>query len=75
MPPSLLRQVWVRVEETQANLLLQLDDVSLTRHILGALEYDRCLEKQEANLVNSYIHTKLPLIRDLALSRVSTGQC
>ncbi|MFZ4664794.1 MAG: hypothetical protein ACOYME_00010 [Prochlorotrichaceae cyanobacterium] len=67
MPPSLVRQVWTRVEETQANLLLQLDDASLARHLVGKLEP---VDGQEAHLVHHYINAKLPLIRDLAQSRL-----
>lgn len=69
MPPSLLRQVWTRVEATQTNLLLNLDDASLAQHLLGSLQADRCLETQDARIIQNYIHTKLPLIRDLAQSR------
>lgn len=69
MPPSLLRQVWIRVEQTQANVLLSLDDASLARHLVCSMEADRCIETQDASVIQNYIHTKLPLIRDLAQSR------
>lgn len=74
MPPSLLRQVWSCVEKTQAHFLLQLDDKSLANFLVGALQSDRCLDCQEACLVNTYIETKISLIRDLAQSRLVGSQ-
>jgi len=69
MPPSLLRQVWNRVENTQTNLLLNLDDASLAHHLVCSMQADCCIETQDAPLIHNYIHAKLSLIRDLAQSR------
>jgi hypothetical protein len=69
MPPSLLRQVWTRVEKTQTNLLLSLDDASLAQHLVGSMQADCCIETQDAPLIQNYIRAKLALIRDLAQSR------
>jgi hypothetical protein len=71
MPPSLLRKVWTRVEKTQTNILLHLDDASLAKHLVESLAADRCIETQDAPLVHTYIHTKLSLIRDMAQARLA----
>jgi hypothetical protein len=70
MTPTLLRQVWSQIESTQANLLLQLDDSSLAEFLLGRIQNERGLDRTEADLLHHYIHTKIPLIRDLAQSRL-----
>ncbi|MEB3272741.1 MAG: hypothetical protein ACO4CG_05365 [Prochlorothrix sp.] len=69
MTPSLLRQVWSQVEETQTNMLLQLDDPSLACLILNQMQRHQILNSAEADQVMKYITSKLSLIRDLALSR------
>jgi hypothetical protein len=69
MTPNLLRQLWSLIESTQANFLLRLDDASLTQWLLQNLNNQRSLDHQEAHLLNDYIRSKLPLIRDLAQQR------
>jgi hypothetical protein len=75
MTPSLLRQIWTLVEKNQANLLLQLDDTSLAELLLRQIHHEQRLNHTEADLIQNYIYKKLPLIRDLAQSRLanSTG--
>ncbi len=72
MNPSLLRQVWSQVEETQTNALLQLDDSSLSCLILNQIQRHQILNSAEADQVVQYINSKLSLIRDLALARLAT---
>jgi len=69
MTPLMLRQLWYLVETTQANLLLSLDDSSLVQLLLRQLSHHRSLNHQEADLVGSYIQSRINLIRDLAEER------
>ncbi|MGB3692272.1 MAG: hypothetical protein WA865_06615 [Spirulinaceae cyanobacterium] len=69
MSPTLLRQLWSLVENTQANTLLGLDDTSLVRWLLRQLEKRRDLERDETDILSDYIYSKLSLIRDLAQQR------
>jgi hypothetical protein len=69
MTPLMLRQLWSLVEATQSNLLLNLDDNSLVQLLLGQLGRQRSLNHQESDLLTSYIHSRIPLIRDLAQER------
>lgn len=75
MTPLLLRQCWNVVETTQANLLLHLDDSTLVRHLTQDLQKQQTLDAAEATAVNHYIESKLPLIRDIAQSRVTPEYC
>jgi len=72
MTPLMLRQVWVVVESAQAQLLLNLDDSSLAQWLLRQLKAQRSLDSDETNMLNAYICSKLPLIRDLAEERLVT---
>jgi len=69
MSPALLRQIWSLVETTQTNLLLNLDDESLVQCLLRQLNTERSLDSYETDVLSRYIQSRLPLIRDVALSR------
>jgi hypothetical protein len=70
MNPLMLRQLWTVVEKTQANILLNLDDTSLVQWLLRQFKAERSLNHDEADVLNAYIQSKLPLIRDLAEERL-----
>jgi hypothetical protein len=69
MSPLMLRQLWSLVETTQSQILLNLDDTTLVQWLLKQLTTQRSLNGDEAVIFSSYIHSRLPLIRDLARSR------
>lgn len=71
MTPILLRQLWSIVERTQANLILSLDDASLSQWLLKQLQQSLALDSRDVRLLDDYIRTKTPLIRDLAQQRNS----
>ncbi|MBC7969880.1 MAG: hypothetical protein H7Z11_07120 [Verrucomicrobia bacterium] len=70
MSPSMLRQLWFIVETSQSQTLLNLDDNGLAQWLLKQLKTQRSLDHDEAKVYSHYIHSRLPLIRDLASSRV-----
>ncbi|MCT7949724.1 hypothetical protein NG798_07985 [Ancylothrix sp. C2] len=72
MTPSMLRQLWTVVEKTQANFLLTLDDASLEQWLLKQFNQEQSLNRDETNVLNGYIRSKLSLIRDLAQERQLT---
>ncbi len=74
MTPTMLRQLWSVIETTQANIILKLDDASLAQWLLKQVKNQRALDRDETNILNDYIYSKLTLIRDLALERQSTWQ-
>lgn len=69
MSPTLLRQFWSLVENTQSHTLLNLDDSALAHWLLKQLKSQRSLSPSEAAQFSAYIQSHLPLIRDLAYSR------
>ncbi|MBE9178304.1 hypothetical protein IQ268_06850 [Oculatella sp. LEGE 06141] len=69
MTPLMMRQLWSLVETTQTNVLLSLDDSSLVQWLLRQLPTERSLDTHEADVVSTYIHSRLSLIRDLAQAR------
>ncbi|MBE7383282.1 MAG: hypothetical protein F6J95_017930 [Leptolyngbya sp. SIO1E4] len=66
MNPYLLRQLWSLVESSQNHWLLSLDDNSLVHWLVDQISGERALNPVETDSLNSYIRTRLPLIRDLA---------
>jgi hypothetical protein len=71
MTPSLLRQLWSLVEATQANILLRLDDDSLVKWLSKQLNMRMALNPDETSVLDTYIQSRLTLIRDLAQERQS----
>ena len=65
---SLLRQVWKVIEQTNFYELLSLNDTELIQRLLRQLETQNRLSQEETVLVQVYLNSKLPLIRDLAES-------
>jgi hypothetical protein len=73
MTPIMIRQLWSLVETTQAPLILKLDDASLVQWLLRQFRTQQVIGSEESTILSSYIHAKLPLIRDLAEGRLVTG--
>ncbi|NES83760.1 MAG: hypothetical protein F6K10_21410 [Moorea sp. SIO2B7] len=69
MTPTMLRQLWSLIENTQANMLLKLDDASLVQWILKQFHNQRSLDYQQTDILSDYIRIKIPLIRELAQQR------
>jgi hypothetical protein len=68
--PLRLRQIWTVVESSQASLLVRLDDPGLEKWLMRQFEKDATLSVVESVAVNHYIHSKLPLIREMAEQKV-----
>jgi hypothetical protein len=68
--PIRLRQLWTLVESSQASTLVRLDDISLAEWLLRQLRSCQILDASESKVMDAYIQTKLPLIRDLASQRM-----
>jgi hypothetical protein len=74
MKTVLLRQIWSTVESTQAALLLQLDDRGLASLLVDRVACDdQNLSYSEKDTLSDYVQAKLPLIRDMAQSRLASG--
>jgi hypothetical protein len=73
MTPTLLRQLWSLIETTQASTLVSLDDATLVQWLLKQLKMNSCLNRNEMDVINDYIQSRLSLIRDLAAERL-TGE-
>ena len=69
MPPSIIRQLWATIEATQVSTLLQFDDVALVQLLLKQFDAQQSIDTQVRKGLNTYIQSKLSLIRDTADSR------
>ncbi|MBR8834150.1 MAG: hypothetical protein DSM106950_08940 [Stigonema ocellatum SAG 48.90 = DSM 106950] len=68
---SILRHLWSIVEETQTTTLLKFSDADLIQQLLTELNNKTLLSSEEIGTINSYISSRVPLIRDLALARLA----
>ena len=71
---KMMQQLWAVIESTQVSTLLQFDDAALLQLLLKQFTTQQTLDAQAASCLNSYIKSKLPLIRDTAEGRLSIGQ-
>jgi hypothetical protein len=71
---KVIQQMWAVIESTQVSTLLQFDDTALVQLLLQQMKAKQGLDAQADSNLNSYIKSKLPLIRDTAESRLSFGQ-
>lgn len=69
MNSSILRQLWAVVEETQASVLLKLNDTDLVKQLIKQLDSRKPLSGEESNTVSIYLRSRCSLIRDLAEAR------
>ncbi|MEM7553704.1 MAG: hypothetical protein AAF378_06325 [Cyanobacteria bacterium P01_A01_bin.84] len=68
-PTSILRQLWSAIEATQAKKLLEFSDKELVEQLIAQLQETKSLTQEDFTTMKSYIRSRLPLIRDLALDR------
>ncbi|MBF1990410.1 hypothetical protein [Fischerella thermalis] len=71
MNASTLHQLWSLIENTQTNILLEVNDTELIQQLLKQLENQKLLSSEESKVIRAYISSRLPLIRDLAMLRRS----
>lgn len=72
--PNMMRQLWTLVESTQVSTLLQFEDSDLVQFLLKRFKAQQLIDAQDASNLDTYIQSKLPLIRDLAEDRNSLNQ-
>jgi len=70
MTPFLIRRFWSTVENTQASLLLKLDDAALVQCLMGQVGPQTLTDRGQADALQHYIVSRLSLIRDLAQQRL-----
>lgn len=70
MNPLRLRQIWTLVESSQPSLLVRLDDPDLEQWLMRQFSKDQTLSPSESQAMTHYVHSKLPLIREMAEQKV-----
>ncbi len=69
MSPSMLHQLWSLIENTQASIILSLDDTTLVQWLDREFRLSRSLDNTERDVLKNYIQSRISLIRDLAAQR------
>ncbi len=71
---KMMQQIWAVIESTQVTTLLQFDDAALVQLLMNKFKSQQVLDIQTDTSLNTYIESKLPLIRDTAEGRLSFGK-
>ena len=65
----MLHQLWSLIENTQASIILSLDDTTLVQWLDREFRLSRSLDNTERDVLKNYIRSRISLIRDLAAQR------
>lgn len=66
MSPMMIRRFWSLVDTIRWSIPVSLDDTTLEQWLLRKLRSEQVLDHHQAVILSDYIHTRLPLIRELA---------
>ncbi|PZO10001.1 MAG: hypothetical protein DCF25_21035 [Leptolyngbya foveolarum] len=66
MDTKLIRQLWSAVQSASTKGLSHLDDPTLMQSLVNVMCEDPGFDPGNLAAMNSYIQTRLPLIRDIA---------
>ncbi len=72
--PKMMQQLWAVIESTQVSTLLQFDDAALIQLLFKQFTAQQALDAQTTRSLNTYLKSKLPLIRDTAEGRQGISQ-
>lgn len=72
--PKMMQQLWAVIESTQVSTLLQFDDAALIQLLFKQFTAQQALDAQTTCSLNTYLESKLPLIRDTAEGRLGISQ-
>jgi hypothetical protein len=67
---STLWQIWLAIERTQTQVLLETSDSELVRRLQKQLEAQIFISDSELNAARNYIQSSVSLIRDIAEGRL-----
>ncbi len=71
---KMMQQLWAVIESTQVTTLLHFDDSALVQLLLNQFASHETMDAQVKISLNSYIESRLPLIRDIAEEKRSLGK-
>jgi hypothetical protein len=71
LKPTTLRIMWMFVEASNPNSILQLSDKEIIKQILQQVERVLPLSADDSRILSKYIGSRTPLIRDLAYGKIN----
>ncbi|MCU0527013.1 MAG: hypothetical protein MUF72_19580 [Elainella sp. Prado103] len=66
MSPTMMRQFWSVLDGMRVSIPLALDDESLEQWLIRQVRSEQALGRREADILTAYIHSRIPLIREMA---------
>ncbi|MDJ0573114.1 MAG: hypothetical protein QNJ53_29315 [Pleurocapsa sp. MO_192.B19] len=70
MNTTLLRQIWNLIENINASEILEIGEAELIQRLLNRLDSQNPLADKERTILNTYLQSKINLIKDTAESRL-----
>lgn len=70
----IMRQLWTVIDSMQVNTLLQFDDAALVQLLLNQFAAEQSIDAQATHSLNTYLQSRLPLIRDIAEEKRAVRQ-
>ena len=70
---KIIREIWSSVDATDTAIIMELDDSELVGTIEQQVEKKSSLTSDDLNTLHNYIALRIPLIRDLAYSKIATA--
>lgn len=68
-----IRRIWSNVEATDTETILQLSDKELVDKLQQQIQNKFLLNPEDTDTLRNYLMERIPLIRDLAYSRLSSA--
>jgi hypothetical protein len=62
----MMRQFWSVLDGMRVSIPLALDDESLEQWLIRQVRSEQALGRREADILTAYIHSRIPLIREMA---------
>jgi hypothetical protein len=70
----IMRQLWTIIDSMQVSTLLQFDDAALVQLLLNQFAAEQSIDAQATHNLNTYLQSRLPLIRDIAEEKRAVRQ-
>jgi hypothetical protein len=70
----MMQQLWALIESTQTSTLLHFDDSALVQLLLNRFASQQSIDSKMSSNLNTYIYSRLPLIRDIAAEKQASRQ-
>ncbi|MEM8718586.1 MAG: hypothetical protein AAGE84_04660 [Cyanobacteria bacterium P01_G01_bin.39] len=70
---EILRRIWQSVETSNPGALIRLSDQEIVENLTSQVKNTLPLSSEDINILGRYLEARIPLIRDLAYSKLAVS--